>query len=69
MRVLAVTPEHVDPARTGMTGTAFLLYCYYGALIHIGALKSESCQCCSAGQQGWRRCWASLAMMLWPHMR
>lgn len=26
----------VDPAKTGMTPRDFLLYCYYGGLIHIG---------------------------------
>lgn len=34
--LLATPPEHVDPAKTAMTPRSFLLYCYYGAMIHIG---------------------------------
>ena len=37
--VLEAMPEYVDPPKTGMTATAFLLFCYYGALIHIGSFR------------------------------
>jgi len=34
--VLSSEACEVDPAKTGLTATDFLLYCYYGARIHIG---------------------------------
>ena len=34
--VLSEEVSEVDPSRTALTATDFLLYCYYGARIHIG---------------------------------
>ena len=41
MPLLSSQPEKVDPAETAMTSRSFLLYCYYGAMIYIGALLSH----------------------------
>ena len=35
--VLSVDACEVDPSKTALTSTDFLLYCYYGARVHIGA--------------------------------
>lgn len=43
--VLDAEVLEIDPARTGTTARDFLLYCYYGGLVHTGALP------CGAGQQ------------------
>lgn len=49
--VLEVEVFDVDPAKTGMTPRDFLLYCYYGGLIHIGTLLlRDSVQACSMQQ-------------------
>ncbi len=42
MAVLEAEVYDVDPAKTGMTPRDFLLYCYYGGLIHIGKLHEVS---------------------------
>ena len=34
--VLSSEANEVDPSKTALTATDFLLYCYYGARIHIG---------------------------------
>ena len=34
---LAEDAFEVNPSVTGLTATDFLLYCYYGARIHIGS--------------------------------
>ena len=43
--VLDAEVLEIDPARTATTARDFLLYCYYGGLVHTGALP------CGAGQQ------------------
>ena len=40
--VLEAEAYDVDPAKTGMTPRDFLLYCYYGGLIHIGVRQPQS---------------------------
>ncbi len=35
----------VDPALTGMAVRDFLLFSYYGGLIHIGMLRVSACNC------------------------
>ena len=47
--LLSVQPDNVDPAKTAMTPRSFLLYCYYGAMIHIGdEAPSQARSGCSA---------------------
>lgn len=36
--VLADEVTNVDPSQTAMTARDFLLYCYYGGMVFIGAL-------------------------------
>ena len=39
--VLSEEVSEVDPSKTALTATDFLLYCYYGARIHIGESPSQ----------------------------
>lgn len=34
--LLDAQPANVDPSKTALTARSFLLYCYYGAMLHIG---------------------------------
>ncbi len=40
--VLCEEAFEVDPSKTALTATDFLLYCYYGARIHIGERSTAS---------------------------